>query len=156
MAIIVTGTPGTGKTEIAKAIAKKLKMKYIDVNEVIDSNNLKECYDKKRDTYVVDEKKLSKALVVIIKKDKNVVIDSHMAHEIPPKYVELCVVTKCELKELKKRLSKRGYHEDKVRENMDAEIFGICMEETKEIGHKILVIDTTKKKALKLVESLLS
>ncbi len=156
MAIIVTGTPGTGKTDIAKAIAKKLKMKYIDVNEVIDSNNLKECYDKKRDTYVVDEKKLSKALVGIIKKDKNVVIDSHMAHEIPSKYVELCVVTKCELNELKKRLSKRGYHENKVRENMDAEIFGICMEEAKEIGHKILIIDTTKKKALKLVESLLS
>ncbi|MFH0797938.1 MAG: AAA family ATPase, partial [Candidatus Woesearchaeota archaeon] len=146
----------TGKTEIAKAIAKKLKMKYIDVNEVIDSNNLKECYDKKRDTYVVDEKKLSKALVEMIKKDSNIVIDSHMAHEVPPKYINLCVVTKCDLKELKKRLTKRGYHEDKVRENMDAEIFDICMEEAKEMGHKILIIDTTKKKALKIVDSLLN
>ncbi len=156
MAIVVTGTPGTGKTEIAKAIAKKLKMKYIDVNDVIDSNNLKEFYDKKRDTYVVDEKKLSRILIGMIKMDSGIVIDSHMAHEVPPKYVDLCVVTKCGLKELKRRLSKRGYHEGKIKENMDAEIFDICIEEARDMGHKLLIIDTTKKKALKLVESLLS
>lgn len=156
MAILVTGTPGTGKTEIAKAIARKLKMRYVDVNEVIDANGLKESYDRKRDTYVVDEKKLSMILVGMIKRDNNLVIDSHMAHEVPPKYVDLCVVTKCELKELKERLAKRGYHKDKVRENMDAEIFDICMEEAREMGHKLLVIDTAKKKAIKIVESLLT
>ena len=33
--IIVTGTPGTGKTTIAKKLAKKLNFHYLDVNNVI-------------------------------------------------------------------------------------------------------------------------
>ena len=36
----VTGSVGTGKTTIAKRLAKKNKAKYIDVNEVIKENNL--------------------------------------------------------------------------------------------------------------------
>jgi broad-specificity NMP kinase len=44
--IIVTGTPGTGKTTLAKKLSKKLKYAYIDVNNVIKENKLKEGYDR--------------------------------------------------------------------------------------------------------------
>ena len=33
---------------------------------------------------------------------------------------------------------------NKVRENLDAEIFDICLNEAKENKHKIIVLDTTK------------
>ena len=143
MIIIVTGTPGTGKTTIAKALAKDLKFTYIDVNEVIDKNKLKERKDQKRDTYIVDEKKLAKALMEIIKEKKDLVIDSHMAHCLEKKYVDFCIVTKCELKRLKQRLEKRGYSPEKVRENMDAEIFDVCLMEAVEAQHNIIMLDTT-------------
>ena len=155
MAIVVTGTPGTGKTEVAKAIAKKMKLKYVDVNDVVDKHGLIEKYEKERDTNVVDEEKLVKILVEMIKENKDLVIDSHLAHEIPAEYVDLCVVTKCELKELKVRLGKRGYKPKKVRENMDAEIFDVCLNEARERGHKLLVIDTSGKDAGTLVEGLM-
>lgn len=155
MVIVVTGVPGTGKTEIAIAIAKRMKLKYVDVNKVVKDHKLIESYDEERKTNVVDEKKLVKILVEMIKKDKNLVIDSHLAHEIPSEYVELCVVTKCELKELQKRLKKRGYIPEKVRENMDAEIFDLCLNEAKEKGHKLLIIDTTGKKADQIVQKLI-
>jgi len=144
--VIVTGTPGTGKTYIAKAVAKAFSLKYINVKKVILKDKLSEGYDKKRKTKIIDANKLSKSLVLVLKNpDKGIVIDSHMSHFIPSKYVDLCIVTKCDLKELNKRLKKRGYHKSKIRENLDSEIFDICYNEAKERKHKILVIDTTKR-----------
>lgn len=144
-AIVVTGTPGTGKTLIAKRLAKQKGWKYIDVNKILDENKLKEKYDRKRRTWVVNVDKLNKVLIDLISKsNKKLVIDSHLSHYLPKKYVELCIVTKCNLKILKKRLEKRGYNKAKVRENMDAEIFDICLNEAREKGHKVKVVDTTK------------
>lgn len=145
--IIVTGTPGTGKTRLAKEIARLLNYQYIDVNDVVKREKLVERYDRKRKTNVVDEAKLSKSLVKLInaKKEAKLVIDSHMSQCIPAKYVNLCVVTKCGLKVLKKRLEKKGYDADKVRENLDAEIFDVCLNEAFEAGHKLLIVDTSKR-----------
>ena len=52
MKLIISGTPGTGKTTIAKKLAKKLNLRYIDVNKIIKLHNLAESYDKKRKTRV--------------------------------------------------------------------------------------------------------
>lgn len=152
--IIVTGTPGTGKTEIAKEVAKKLKFKYIDANDVIKKNNLSEKYDKKRNTYIVDENKLAKALIKVIKKEKNTVIDSHMSHFIEKKYVDLCIVTKCKIPELRKRMAKRKYSPLKIKENIDSELFDVCCNEAYENRHDLLIIDTTNKKAKATVSKL--
>lgn len=46
--IIVTGSVGTGKTTLAKKLAKKYKAKYLDVNKVIEEYKLSEGYDKKK------------------------------------------------------------------------------------------------------------
>lgn len=176
--LIVTGTPGTGKTTLSVKLAKKLDFHYIDVNKIVRKHKLSERYDWKRKTKVVDVRKLNKALIKEIsaikkssitkknniklsniKKSKNnqeiinnkikrikkgIVIDSHLSHYLPKRYVDLCIVTKCDLKELKRRLKKKKYSGAKVRENLDAEIFDICMNEAEENRHKIIVIDTTK------------
>ena len=162
--IIVTGTPGTGKTKLSVELAKKLNFNYIDVNKIIKKHNLTESYDRKRKTKIVDIEKLNKVLIkeinnikkinkkiinknIKIKKNnkKNgIVIDSHLSHYLPKKYVDLCIVTKCDLKELQKRLKKRKYSKEKIRENLDSEIFDICLNEAKENKHKILIIDTAK------------
>ena len=58
--------------------------------------------------------------------------------------MDVCIVTKCDLKELENRLRNKKYSKSKIRENMDAEIFDICLSEAKERGHKVLVVDMTK------------
>jgi len=150
MIICVTGTPGTGKTELAKLIAERLGFKYIDVNKVIDDNDLKEEYDEERDTYIVDENKLAEILEKMIDKEDDLVIDSHMSHYISPEKVDWCIVTKCNPKELRKRLEKRCYKKEKIEENVEAEIMDICKNEAEELGHNIIIIDTTGKKAEEL------
>lgn len=146
MIIIVSGTPGTGKTTLSKQLAKKLKYKYIDVKKIITKYRLKESYDKTRNTYVVDIKKLNPILIKLIQETKkDLIIDSHLSHDLPKKYVDLCIITKCSLKTLEKRLKKKRYNKKKIRENLDCEIFDVCLNEAKVEGHKILVVDTTKR-----------
>lgn len=144
MIIILTGSVGTGKTKVAKIIAKKYNLKYVDLNGLIIKNKLYEKYDRKLKTYIVDIKKLNRYLIKLVKKEKNLVIDSHLSHYLDNKYVDLCIVTKCDINILKKRLMKRRYSKEKIRENLDAEIFDACLVEALENKHKIKVIDTTK------------
>lgn len=143
---IVTGTPGTGKTTVAKRLAQKQRAVYIDVNDIIKHNKLKEGYDKKRKAAIIDTKKLNKILIQIIKEARqkgiSLVIDSHLAHYVNPKHIDLCIVTKTGLKKLQIRLKKRGYHKAKIQENLECEIFDVCLTEAQEIGHKIKIIET--------------
>ena len=143
---IVTGTPGTGKTTTAKKIAEKKRAVYIDVNDVINHNKLKEGYDKKRKAAIIDIKKLSKVLIQIIKEARkkgiSLIIDSHLAHYVSPKHIDICIVTKTSLKKLQGRLKKRGYHKAKIAENLECEIFDVCLTEAQEAGHKVKIIET--------------
>ncbi len=143
---IVTGTPGTGKTTVAKRLAKQKKVVYIDVNHIIKANRLDREYSKKWKSHLVDVDKLNKILIKIIKeyqkKKQSLIIDSHLSHYLPAKYVDLCIVTKCSLKKLQQRLKKRKYNAKKIRENMDAEIMDVCLLEAIVNKHKVKVITT--------------
>lgn len=168
--IIITGSVGTGKTALSKKLAKKLNFHYLDVNKIIKKYNISKSYDKKRKTKIVEIKKLNKILIKEINNYKNttikisikkfnknkknkrilknikngIIIDSHFSHYLPKKYVDLSIVTKCNLKELKNRLKEKKYSEDKIRENLDVEIFDVCLNEAEENGHRTLVVNTTK------------
>ena len=151
--IIVTGTPGTGKTTIAKLICTKLNFKYIDVNEIIKNNDICDEYDSERKCTIVDGKKLKGILEAIIKQSKtDIVIDSHMSQVVSSRCINLCIVTRCSLRTLKNRLEARGYNEQKVRENLDAEIFENCLTEAQENKHKVHVIDTTRLNQVHFIE----
>jgi adenylate kinase len=143
MVIVVSGTPGTGKTKLAKALAKELEQEYVDVNEIIKSRRLSLGFDHTRKCEIIDPKELSKILIRGIKKNPEQIIDSHLGHYIPKRYVDLCIITTCSLKVLGKRLQKRGYLENKIRENLDSEIFETCRIEAEERGLKIILVDTT-------------
>ncbi len=143
--IIVTGSVGSGKTTLAKKLSKFLDFDYIDVNYVVKKNKLAESYDESKKCNIVDVEKLNKFLIELIKESVvGLVIDSHMGHYLPKKYVNICVVTKCNIGVLKKRLKKRNYSLQKIKDNIEAEIFNTCFEEAKENRHKILLVDTSK------------
>mgnify|MGYP001594640051 CR=1 FL=1 len=151
--IAVSGTPGTGKTILSKKLAKKLNYYYLDVNKLISKYKLSESYDKKRKTKIVNVKKLNKSLIneiktmknnVLTKKFKGIIIDSHLSHYLPRKYVDFCIVTKCGIKELNKRLKKKKFDKRKINENLQAEIFDVCYNEALGRKHEIIVVNTTK------------
>lgn len=144
MIIAVSGSVGAGKTTISKRLAGILKAEYIDINALIKEKKLYGRYTKKFDTYEVDVKKLNMFLIKIIKKcKKSLILDSHLSHYLSRKYVDYCIICKCDIKVLKKRLEGRGYTKFKIRENLNSEIFDVCLVEAAENKHRIIVVDTT-------------
>ena len=145
-AVIVTGTPGTGKTTVARAVAGAYGLRYIDVNRLISRRGLSEGYDCSRKCRIVDVARLRRELVSLVQQArKQPVIDSHLSHCLPKRCVALCIVTQCSLRTLRRRLEARRYPESKIRENLDSEIFEICRTEAEEMGHSILLVKTDRR-----------
>ncbi len=141
MIIAISGTPGTGKTTLAKELAQRLGYKYLNLGDLVRDNKIAEGYDKKRKCLIVDVQKLKSEVLPI---GKNTIVDSHLSHLLPPESIDKCIITTCELGELSKRLNKRGYGKEKIRENLDCEIFEVCLQEARERGHNVFVVDTTQ------------
>jgi len=146
--VLITGVPGTGKTFLAKQLSLSLDYTYFDVGKELEKNNITSHFDKKKACFVVDEAKLVQFLQKVRVKaieegDKGLILDSHLSHYLPVTQANVCLVTTCsDLKALEKRLKERGYSPIKIRENLDAEIFDICLLEAKENAHHIVVYDT--------------
>ncbi|MBS3117797.1 AAA family ATPase [Candidatus Woesearchaeota archaeon] len=140
--IVVSGTPGTGKTRYAKRLAKEKNYLYIDINEFVLKQKIPYVYDRRRKAKAVDIFELKRKLISHLKKlsERGAVIDSHLAHYLPKRYVSLCIIMKCSIPKLKRRLKSRGYSEAKISENVDAELFDVCFNEALEAGHKVKVI----------------
>lgn len=136
--IVITGTPCVGKSTLAKKLSKKLGWKRLNLHYYY--KRISKSYGKKNKCYNIDLKKFEKLIKEKIKEGgKSLIIDSHIAHLLPKKMVDLCLVLTCPLKTLEKRLKKRRYNKKKIRENLDAEIFQVCLNEAKEKGHKVKV-----------------
>lgn len=146
--IVITGTPGVGKSTLARFLAHHFSWRRVDLHH--HYQQLSSSYDQKKRCFILDFSKVKK--LIIQKRDEEstpLIIDSHIAHQLPKKIVDLCVVlTYSDLKTLHKRLQKRRYSKAKVTENIQAEIFQVCLEEAKENGHKIIIFDRMNQKNL--------
>ncbi|MFC1723793.1 adenylate kinase family protein [Nanoarchaeota archaeon] len=143
--IIITGTPGSGKTTISKKLATLLEYKYLDVNQLIKKKKLSQGYDRKRKCQIIDTKLLNKELVSETKKHSNLIIDSHLSHHLPLKHIDLCLITRCNLRLLKQRLKRRDYSKDKIEENLEVEIMEVIPNEVQQKKYNYFFIDTDKK-----------
>ncbi len=138
MIIAISGTPGTGKTEVAKKLAEKIGFEYISLNSVAEENNFYIGYDEKRKCKIVDVDAISKEIEN--RRLENLVIESHYAHDV---FSDILIILKCELKELKKRMQKKGWPEKKIEENMEAEIMEVCRTEAHETEKNFFVVDSS-------------
>ena len=145
--ICVTGTPACGKSRLSKPLAKRLGYQYLELTPFLVKHGLSEGYNKKIRTYEVAIPRMRRFLDPLLEKARDhhagIVIDGHLSHELSPRLVDVVVVVRCDLKTLHRRLLLRKYSPAKVQENMDAEIFGVCEEEARAYGHRVVVVDGT-------------
>lgn len=141
MEIIFTGTPGTGKTTLAKMLAKKKHLKYLSLNELIKSNNLQS--KEYEGELIINETVLSTFLKSYLVNKKKFVLDGFLSYLAPKSLITRCVVTCTDLTVLKNRLEKRKYSSQKIKDNLEAETFEDCLIKARERGHNLLCLNTT-------------
>jgi len=148
--VIISGTPGTGKTTLSKKISRKIKAKLISLNNLVIQKDLFVKFDSNRETFVINEDKLIEKVLKLIESyasEKNdfVLIESHFSDIIPSNLIDYVIVLRCHPDELLRRLKKKGYNERKIIENIQSEILGNCVNYfiNKNLKIPILEIDTT-------------
>jgi adenylate kinase len=119
MMIGLTGTPGTGKSTLAHELEKR---GYPVVYLVDTLRPYILDRDEERDTLVVDEEKWAEEFV-----PRECLVEGHLAHLLP---CDRIVVLRCRPDVLARRLGKRGYSGEKIRENVEAEALDIILQET--------------------------
>jgi adenylate kinase len=127
--ILVTGTPGVGKTSVARKLASKLDAVCVGVTELVKKQKLFSSVDEERQTLIADTEKVSEKLQEILAKaEGTVIIEGHYVVDVAPKdHVNIVFVLRRDPRELKAVLEKRGYKEKKIWENLSAEILDVCL-----------------------------
>jgi len=127
-AIIVTGTPGTGKTVVAKRLAEALGAQYISVAEIAAKHRLFKGFDRERGSRIVDTARIRSKVKRSLPERELTVLDTHIPEGIvPEKMTRKVVVLRCHPRILETRLRARGWKSSKIRENVLAELLDTCL-----------------------------
>lgn len=147
--IIVTGTPGTGKTTFAKALAKSIGASYVNVTQHVSKHKLYRGVDRERRTKIMDVPKTRASLKRELRTMHTLsVIDTHIPEEIISRgMVRQVFVLRCHPKILEDRLRSKRWKASKIRENVLSELIDSCLSAgVKHFGwRKVVQIDTSRR-----------
>jgi len=124
MQLLITGSPGTGKTTIAKMLAKRLKCKYINELDFSLKKGLGK-WDHESGELVVPLSALKRELSKELAKEKDIIVEGHLLCEtkLPVDYV---VLLRVHPEILEERLRRKQYEELKVADNVFCEGIDYC------------------------------
>ncbi len=136
MRIIITGSPGTGKSSVAKALSRRLGMTLIDLKRVAAGKKLV------GKNHEVDIGRLARAVRPLVRKG-DFIVEGHLACEfrIPADFI---FVLRTNPRALGRRLAKRHYGAKKLGDNLMGEMLDYCSVRAKsEYGKTPLELDTS-------------
>lgn len=157
--IIITGTPGVGKTAVSKTLTERLRGLYINLTDLAIGGGLVSTASSEEDTAVADLDKLSDKISQIIGGTSlDVVVDGHYASDVvSPDLVSYAFVLRLDPDVLGERLRARAYVEKKVLENVASEVLDVCLVDAVSVYglEKVDEIDVTEMRVEEVVEEIL-
>ncbi|KAI8066777.1 AAA domain-containing protein [Gongronella butleri] len=138
--ILVTGTPGTGKTTTSEMIAEATGLQHINVGDLVKAKQFYEGYSEEYDTHILDEDKLLDELEDMVK-EGGAVVDYHTCELFPERWFDLIIVLRAQTHVLYDRMVQRGYNKKKLDENMECEIMQVVLDEARESYAPEIVVE---------------
>jgi adenylate kinase len=169
--IVITGTPGVGKTTHAEQLARATGLKHLSVNQIVKDEGFAEGKDEETGSLIVDEDKvrqisykctslhkiasISLKAQMLMSRQKlldyleslplhstgGYILDWHACDLFPERWIDLVIVLRCDSTVLYDRLTARGYKGKKLEENMDAEIMQVLLDEAREAYKEEIVVE---------------
>lgn len=130
--ILVTGVPGTGKTTLCRRLLEELPgFRHVELGKYIHDKKLYKEWDDKLNVPIVDDDMFVCFMDSFFSKDTKggMLVDFHSPEDMRDRWFDLVIVLTTETSPLYDRLAKRGYQEAKIKENIQAEIFGVVTEQ---------------------------
>ena len=140
--ILVTGTPGVGKTRMAASLQSRLGCTVLNVGQYAKDHGLLGEWDEKYQTHEMKEEELLDRLEEVVGRGEGgMVVEHHVPDLFPERWFDLVLVLRCNNTLLYDRLSSRGYTGAKLEDNLSAEIFQTILDEAKESYREEIVIE---------------
>lgn len=138
--LLVTGTPGVGKSTLSQQVSQELGLRHVDVSAFACERDLVDEYDDKLQCHVLHEDAVLDALEPIMT-DGGVILDHHSSDWFPERWVQAVVIITTDTAALYDRLEGRGYETNKLNNNIQAEIMRVVRDEAVESYPKAPVLE---------------
>ncbi len=150
----ITGTPGVGKSTVAKKL-EELGFSVYRVNELAEKFGC--IIDREEGCAVVDLEKLRRIRDELKSTGEEVIfVEGHLSHHL----ADMAIVLRCNPLVLKERLEERlergeGWSEEKIMENVEAELVDDVLIEAMDVCGEVYEIDTTDRSVDEVVSAIL-
>lgn len=133
----------------------RLKAEVISMSDLARRKGCISARDDARDTDIIDEDCFVEAITDEVEgKRHRVIVEGHYIDLVPYGSIEHAFVLRTHPDTLRERLLARGYSKEKVFENVEAEVIGVCqMDAIEAFGEeKVFEIDTTDNNPLQVAD----
>jgi len=147
MRIIITGSPGTGKTSAAKALGKKIGHRIVNEKQFAIEKKIGK-WDREEDELVVPLVPFGRELNKLLAKEKKIIIEGHMLCELKLR-ADFVVLLRVHPELLEARLESRGYSAEKVQDNVFCEGIDYCKKHVARNYPREKVVEVRGRKTIK-------
>ncbi len=143
--LVITGTPGVGKTTVAMELSKTYNAPVVDINEIIRPV-LK--WDPELQTnFVINEVKARELISENLGGVGSYIIDTIAINLIDKSLIDWCIVLRLDPRQVMNRLLRRNWPRCKIIENVLAEVVGSSLSLAIDVfgRDRVIEVDTTNK-----------
>ncbi|EUB63495.1 Adenylate kinase isoenzyme 6 [Echinococcus granulosus] len=129
--ILITGTPGCGKTTLATELARVSGLSYVSVNDIAKEGGLYDGFDEVNECHVLDEDRVIDEIEPKIQEGGQI-LDYHSCDFFPERWFDAIFVLRTDNQILYPRLASRGYNSKKIQDLIHCEIVQVVLDEARD------------------------